>query len=37
MNPVAGNGGNGRVRLEYCDSLAGTTSPGASVEVMSCN
>jgi hypothetical protein len=32
-----GAGGAGRVRLEYCESLAGTTNPGASPLKMQCH
>jgi len=32
----AGNASDGRVRVEYCDSYSGTTSPAASVAQLSC-
>ena len=31
-----GNGGNGRIRIEYCNSLTGTTNPPASTQQLNC-
>ncbi len=31
-----GSGGTGRVRIEYCETLAGTTDPPASVQRLNC-
>jgi hypothetical protein len=31
-----GNGGLGRIRIEYCDSLSGSTNPRASTQKLSC-
>jgi hypothetical protein len=39
-NPLGdrgGNGGVGRIRVEYCTSLAGTTNPAPSVQQVSCS
>jgi len=32
-----GSGGLGRIRLEYCESLSGTTDPTASVQKLNCH
>ncbi|CAG1005025.1 partial Protease 1, partial [Anaerolineae bacterium] len=32
----AGNGGIGRIRIEYCDTLSGTTNPPASTQKLTC-
>lgn len=32
----AGNGGVGRIRIEYCESLIGATNPGASTQKLTC-
>ncbi len=36
--PLYGNGGggNGRVRIEYCDSYSGSTNPSASTQKLNC-
>jgi len=31
-----GSGGDGRIRVEYCDTLTGSTDPPASVQQISC-
>lgn len=31
-----GNGGDGRIRIEYCESLSGSTNPAASTEKLDC-
>jgi len=31
-----GNGGDGRIRIEYCESLSGSTNPPASVQKLNC-
>ncbi|HOT93195.1 MAG TPA: CARDB domain-containing protein [Anaerolineae bacterium] len=31
-----GNGGTGRVRIEYCESLTGSTNPPASIQKLNC-
>ena len=33
---VGGNGGKGRIRIEYCNSLTGTTNPPASTQQITC-
>lgn len=34
---IGGYGGLGRIRVEYCDSLSGTTNPSASTQQLNCN
>ncbi|NOX61185.1 MAG: hypothetical protein GXP42_04460 [Chloroflexi bacterium] len=33
---VGGNGGVGRIRIEYCDTLSGSTNPPASTQKLNC-
>jgi hypothetical protein len=33
---VGGNGGVGRIRIEYCDTLTGSTNPPASTQKLNC-
>lgn len=33
---IGGNGGDGRIRVEFCESLSGTTSPVASTQQLNC-
>lgn len=33
---AGGNGGNGRIRIEYCESLTGSTTPVASTQKLNC-
>ena len=33
---LGGKGGNGRIRIEYCESLSGTTNPSASTQQKEC-
>lgn len=35
-NMPGGNGSVGRIRIEYCDTLSGTTSPAASTQKLDC-
>lgn len=34
---VGGNGGVGRIRLEYCESVSGSTNPPASTQKLTCH
>jgi len=34
---TSGGGGNGRIRVEYCDSISGSTNPSASSQKLDCN